>query len=306
MEKLVMFVAIIGSVFQSQKVLSQHPQFKVLGDSIKVYNAFTFSPDGRKMFTSEPHRIKNPDGGGLLLPRWGSRNRPWVTLYQYDLDDNSLPINRNKLPFANDSLDSSPHINFSGDRIYFNSRRPIPGSTELDGVMHVWYSEKDASGNWSDPKYFEEINRKNYYSSYAQELGDGSVMFQSNIPGSVDDGQGKPSQDLWMSIQKDGRYQPPVNVENLNSTIHEDQLVINRNGDLIIFTRYDEKEMYLFYSTKKIGEWTEPVELFITDQGGFKEQSPRLTIDESNFCFAHGLLVMCAPLEELLKMNSKY
>jgi len=305
MKKLVL-VSVIAVAAQLSNAHAQHPSFKVWGDSLEVYNSFTFSPDGKKLYTSEPHRIHSPDSSGLYLPRWGAKNRPWVTLFEYDLNENNLPINRRKLAFANDSLDSSPHINFAGNRIYFSSRRPVPGSDELDGVMHVWYSDKSEDGSWSPPRYFEEINRANYYSAYAQELSDGSILYQSNIPGGVVSKDGTSSQDLWISKYEGGKYGAPENVTALNSAIHEDQLVVNQASTLVLFTRYDEKEMHLFYSTKEGGSWTEPVELLITDVSGFKEQSPRLSIDEDQFCFAHGLLLMCAPLEEVLKMNTAY
>ncbi|MEQ9425318.1 MAG: hypothetical protein RJQ09_12915 [Cyclobacteriaceae bacterium] len=277
---------------------AQREGFKVFGDSLEVYNAFTFSPDGKKLYTSEFTRITTPEGEPDV-ERWGDRNRPKVTLYEYDLIEGN-PKNKRKLAFANDSLDSSPHLNFRGDKLYFSSRRPLPGADSLDGKAHVWFSEKQTNGEWSEANCFEEINEAGYYTMYAQELADGSIMYQSNVPGSVKNESGENSQDFWISEFKNGTYQEPQNVTSLNTGIQEDQLVVNRKNNLIIFTRNNDSEMYAFYSLKVNGVWNEPKELFLTDLPGFKEQSPRLSPDGQTFYFAHGLLVMSIPLAELL------
>ncbi len=293
---LVLFVSIIFGPFY---VLSQSIDFKVYSDSLKVYNAFTFSPNGKKLYTSELAKLED-DNGVLYIPRWGKRSRPWVSMYEYDVYEDSI-ANRKQLSFANDSLDYAPHINFSGSRIYFTSRRPIPGRDTVDErASHVWYSERLENNEWSSAIYFSEINSPDHYTSYAQELRDGSVVYQSDIPGGMLAEDSSATNDLWISEFRNKVYQPPINLAILNSSIHEDQFVINKNENLIIFTRFDDKEMYAFYAIKEKDQWGEPKELALTDLPGFKEQSPRLSPDNKTFFFAHGQLVMYKPLELVL------
>ncbi len=288
----ILMILLITSPLQGQR-----EGFTVFGDSLKIVGAFSFSPDGKHLYTSEPKIIAHK-GSKAVYARWNKNKRLQLSLYVYDLDGNTLS-NKRQLPFANDSLDSSPHVNFEGNRIYFNSRRPVPGSTELDGKGHVWYSEKTMDG-WSDAKYISEINQKGYWSAYCQELKDGSLIFQSNIQKSVAVEEESSSLDFWKSDFINGQYQKPRPIDALNSKHHEDQIVVDQEESFVIFTRVEGDEMTAHISQKKGEKWTTPRELHLTSETGFKEQSPRLSPDGKTFFFAHGTLVMSIPLKEIL------
>lgn len=288
---------VILYLFASGSLLAQRQGLTAsFGDSLKIFNAFSFSPDGKKLYTSE-RILSHYNNGRPVYKTWGS-GRPQITLYEYDLEDYKLS-NKHQLSFANDSLDSTPHLNFSGTRLYFNSRRAIPGSDTLDGKLHIWFSEKTKDG-WTEAQYLQEVNFPGFHSAYAQELVDGSLVYQSNMSGSIPGTDGVSSLDFWKSELKNGVFQKPVNVSALNSAFHEDQLVIDKTGKTIIFTRVEGNEIEPYISIMENGQWRNPRKLLLTSVPGFTEQSPRLSSDGKIFFFAHGSLVMHISLQELL------
>lgn len=206
---------------------------------------------------------------------------------------------KRELEFSEGSLDAAPHMNFAGTRIYFNSRRPLPGRSQSDGKLHTWYAEK-RNGKWSEAKPVERLNLDGIHTAYTQELADGSLVFQSDRPGSVKGGSGAPSLDLWIAKRRNGGYLEPENLSEVNSEDHEGSFVISRNGNLLIFTRALAREMQVYVSVRRQGVLQKPRKLHLTSAPGFVEQSPRLSPDGKTFYFAHNFVIMHIPLRELL------
>lgn len=266
------------------------------GDSASIFNTFTFSPDGKRLFTSE-RIVSRMESGRPIFETWGD-NRPKTSIFEYQIVNGELR-GRKEVEFADGVHDFAPHMNFAGTRIYFNSRRPVADEAKTDGKLHSWYSEFQ-NGRWSRAKQVEGINLAGVHTAYVQELGDGSLVFQSDRAGSVAGRGGGPSLDLWITRRFNGRYLEPENLRSINSEYDEGAFVVSKNGKLLIFTRVVEREMEIYVSVRRHDVWGEPRQLHLTSATGFVEQSPRLSPDGKTFYFAHTFLIMHIPLRNLL------
>ncbi|NOT08416.1 MAG: hypothetical protein HOP28_09445 [Gemmatimonadales bacterium] len=275
------------------------------GDSMKITNGFSFSADGRKLFTSEREAIGKQDGRHVWRMHGANeQRRQSVTLFEYDVDGPVLR-NRRRLPFANDSLDYYPLLSHDGRRLLFNSRRPIPGPDSLDGTnVHVWMVEA-RGGAWGPPQYVDAVNLRGFVSQYAQQLADTSLLFVSNRPGSVAGPDGRPSFDLWEAAWKNGTWQAPTNLGFFNTGQDEEGPFIDRTGRLLFFKRNSAGESHVFVSVRENGRWRPARQVYLSDFGGYDEHSPRVSADGRTFYFSHGLTVMHIALDELLTAEER-
>jgi len=270
------------------------------GDSAKITNGFSFSQDARKLYISERISV-GKDGGRHTwkMYQFGKSRRLASTLYEYDIVDGKLR-NKRKVSFANDTLDYYPRLNHDGNRMFFVSRRPVPSLNAPDSTFsHVWMVEK-MGNHWGVPQYVEKLNFIGYYSCYAHQLNDGSVVFQSNKPGSKPGPNGNPSLDLWISEWKNGAFQEPVNFEVFNSPHDEEQPYLDPTGKVFIFKRIFNDESHVYLSIKENGKWRKEREIYLSDMGGYDEHCPFLSHDGRTFFFSHNLTMMNIPFKELL------
>ncbi|MDX1941121.1 MAG: hypothetical protein SFU99_11250 [Saprospiraceae bacterium] len=267
------------------------------GDLIKITNGFSFSPDGRKLYTSERTSVGKQSGRHVWKTYKGGRMA--VTLFEYDLKNGNV-YNKRKMSFANDSLDYYPNLNFEGNRIFFVSRRPAPQLNAPDSTFtHIWMAEK-VGDHWNSPQYIEALNTIGYHSCYAQQLKDGSVIFISNKPGSKPGPNGNLSLDLWISEWKNGAFQEPINFEFFNSVDEEEQPYMDQTERIFIFKRNFNDESNVFLSIKENGKWREPRQIYLSDFGGYDEHCPKLSRDGKTFYLSYNLTIMHIPLKELL------
>ncbi|MBK9154897.1 MAG: PD40 domain-containing protein [Chloracidobacterium sp.] len=295
--KNVILAIILATVVVADVASAQRRGLTVsFGDSASIFNTFTFSPDGKRLYTSE-RIVSRMENGRPIFETWGD-NRPKTSIFEYQIVNGEL-TGRKEVEFADGVHDFAPHMNFAGTRIYFNSRRPLADEEKSDGKLHSWYSEIQ-NGKWSRAKQVEGINLAGVHTAYVQELDDGSLVFQSDRAGSVAGRGGGPSLDLWITRRFNGRYLEPENLRSINSEYDEGAFVVSKNGKLLIFTRVVEREMEVCVSVKKQGEWEPPRPLHLTSASGFVEQSPRLSPNGKTFYFAHNALILEAPLRDLL------
>jgi len=160
-----------------------------------------------------------------------------------------------------------PHLDgcgfFQGNKVW------ICGAREGYEGLH-WFTSEYHDGQWSiaqiedfDPDY--EVGEL-HISNDGTEL-----YFHSSRPG------GKGGLDVWMSNNVNGVWQPPVNLENINSEYDEGWPALNPQEDqLWIYRNYS-----IWRSDKVDGVWQSPVEIVSTLAG-------EATVDQDgNVYFTH-------------------
>lgn len=118
----------------------------------------------------------SPDGQEIFFIRRtpGQRNdRLWYSR----LENGKLSISI-LAPFAYDCLEGQPCFTPDGESLFYMSRRPLPGTTEISKVPHLWVAKKGKKG-WSISQYLPSII-DDHYPAQMSITKDGIIYFVSN------------------------------------------------------------------------------------------------------------------------------
>jgi hypothetical protein len=203
-----------------------------------LHSTAVFSPDGNEVYwapmMSFPGEIYSR-GGLLMMSRVKGRWTPpaWA-------------------PFSGPSgNDDVPFFSADGKRLYFISRRPLPGESER-GSEKIWFADRTPDG-WSEPKPLDpNVNSMHMHWEFSLDL-ERNVYFAGNSPG------GLGMNDITMARFTKGGYEKPVNLgAPVNSSAGEESPFVAPDGSYLLFSlQYD-----LWVSFRGAdGAWSEPVNL---------------------------------------------
>jgi len=131
-------------------------------------------------------------------------------------------------------------------------------------------------GKWTGWQYVGDKLMKDYQVGEMHITADGSELyFHSPRTG------GKGKFDIWVSRNVDGEWQPPENVEAVNTQETDGWPFISQNGTELWFTRTYNGSPAVYRSTKLNGVW-QPPELILSQFAG----EPTLD-NEGNLYFVH-------------------
>jgi len=221
-----------------------------------IHSTAVFSPDGNEVYwapmISFPGEIYSR-GGLLMMKRVNGRWTPpaWASFSGPDVDDDV------------------PFFSTDGKRIYFISRRPLPGETQT-GSEKIWYADRTPNG-WSVPRPSDpNVNSMNMHWEFSLDR-EKNLYFAGQAPG------GFGLQDIYLAPFADGKYEKPVNVgKPVNSAAGENAPFIAPDGSYLLF----EREFDLWVSFRREGgAWTEPVNLGPEVNSPSVELCPVVTAD---------------------------
>jgi len=140
--------------------------------------------------------------------------------------------------FSNHPTDVDLAISYDGKRVFFGTRRPRPGETEIrEGVFDIWFANRTETG-WSEEQYLGPVVNSGRSQIYPTVTRDGILYFQAVR----EEGYGKA--DIYRSRLIDGVYQTP---ENLGPVINSE----NYEGD--VFVAHDESYLIVSVSGREDG-----------------------------------------------------
>lgn len=133
--------------------------------------------------------------------------------------------------------DLEPFFSPDGLRLYFASKRPVPGE---EGDLHydIWYVERDKLEDaWSGPINLGPPVNTPGNEFYPAVTNSGDLYFTS-------DGEGtKGKDDIFFSPYKGGAYGDPESMsEAVNSDGYEFNAFINPEGNYLIFSGYQRED----------------------------------------------------------------
>jgi Tol biopolymer transport system component len=131
-------------------------------------------------------------------------------LYYSRLEDGELTTPE-LAPFADDSLESDACFTPDGRRVYFNSRRPLPGEASLSERSNVWLVDRTETG-WGEPQFLgPPIN--DYFPVYFSFANDGTLYFTRSQP-----------REIWYAELQGGAYgqtqRLPGGINDLRDVAH--------------------------------------------------------------------------------------
>jgi ankyrin repeat protein len=221
-----------------------------------IHSTAVFSPDGNEVYwapmISFPGEIYSR-GGLLMMKRVNGRWTPpaWASFSGPDVDDDV------------------PFFLTDGRRIYFISRRPLPGETQK-GSEKIWYADRTPAG-WSKPQPLDpNVNSMNMHWEFSLDR-EGNLYFAGQSPG------GLGLQDIYLARFVNGKYEMPVNLgKPINSTDGENTPFIAPDGSYFLFER--QHDLWVSFRAEG-GAWSEPVKLGPEVNSPSVELCPIVTAD---------------------------
>ncbi len=252
-----------------------------------LHSAAVFSPDGNEVYWTPmmlfPGEVYSR-GGLMTMKRVNGRWTPpdWVAFS------------------GSKGEDDVPFFSPDGKRMYFISRRDVPG----DGrgrSERIWYVDRTADG-WSEPKPLDpNVNSMDMHWAFSLDR-DKNIYFAGRSPGGL--GMG----DIYLARFEDGRYEKPVNLgEPVNSAAIEDSPFVAPDGSYLLFSR--QFDIWLSFRGSD-GAWSAPVKLGPEVNSAAIEVCPRVTNDGRYIFFlsqrggeSHAYWVRADVIEKLRPKN---
>ncbi len=185
-----------------------------------------------------------------------------------------------------------PVLSIDNETLYFNSRSS-PDSTNTSIPHNIWFSKKTASG-WSSAEMLKGINSERY-DSYPSLAKNNNLYFNSDRAG------GMGGMDIYVSNYVNGKYQVPINLQNLNSDQVENDLVVDPEEKFIVFNRYIDstKTIDLYISFREGNDWGKPIPLDKINSPTKWELTPTLSPEGNYFFYELDGKIMQVDLGEL-------
>lgn len=158
---------------------------------------------------------------------------------------------------SNGTWEFEPHINPTGDRLYFGSTRPINDTLKSPGLIQ-WYSERRNSG-WSEPLPLEKPSAATYM-MYLTSSANGNLYFTSQEEGAKPENGG-----IYYAMTEAGGYS---DIRKMGNEINTGKMIahpyIAPDESYMIFdgerpSGFGDSDLYI--SFKRNGSWTEAYNL---------------------------------------------
>jgi Tol biopolymer transport system component len=201
----------------------------------KEYN-ITVSPDLQEIFFTR------------RTPR-GRNDRLWTS----GLEHGKLTVPE-LAPFTYDALETDACFTPDGNRLYFNSARPLPGEMAASRSPNVWFVDR-MEGGWSEPRFLDSpLN--DYRPVYFSIANDGTLYFTRSSP-----------RGIYYAELEDGQYleaqRLPDEINDVREVAHP--AVAPDESYIIVDSAYAQRgrlvgSLYVSFR-KRDGSWTTAVSM---------------------------------------------
>jgi len=248
-----------------------------------LHSTAVFSPDGTEVWWAPmvtlPGEIYSR-GGLLVMKRVKGRWTPpaWA-------------------PFSGPNGDDDvPFFSADGKRLYFISRRPLPGEAER-GNERIWYADRAPAG-WAEPRALDpHVNSVDKHWQFSLDRK-GDLYFAGRPPDS------RGLSDIYAARFAGGAYEKPVNLgDPINTAGIDDTPFIAPDGSYLLFSR--QFDLWASFRAKD-GGWSEPVNLGPGINSPSIELCPMVTADGKYLFFlsqrggeSHAYWVRAKAIEDL-------
>jgi hypothetical protein len=162
--------------------------------------------------------------------------QPLATIVRLFISDESITVGEPVGVLQGQWYSSSPTISPDGSRmVYATDRTGGRGGTDL------WFTEKQVDGTWSAPQFCGDAINSPAQERTPQFLSNDTLLFSSDGFG----GQG--GMDVYMSVFRDGTWQDPVPLDNVNTSADETDASITEDGSFIFARKGADRNVQIQY-----------------------------------------------------------
>lgn len=225
----------------------------------------------------DSHPAFAPDGKTLYFLRSTPAFNLWTIVFsRFEKGKWSTP---EVAPWSGQYSDADPFITADGSRLFFISRRPVPGKEKPE--LDIWVAKRTATG-WSEPENVGAPINSTGNEWYPTVAANGTIYFGSDREG------GKGRTDLYRSRLVNGKYAEAENLgEVINTQFNEFEALIAPDESFLIFMaggRPDSRGGFdLYISYNRNGVWSAPVNLGDKINSSGNEYSPTISPDGKYF-----------------------
>lgn len=228
----------------------------------------------------DSHVAFEPDGRTLYFVR-ASPNFTFWTILQSRFEGGAWR-EPEIAPFSGQYADADPFLTPDGKRLYFVSRRPVPGRPKAD--VDLWMLERGPAG-WGEPRNLGAPVNSDGREWYPTFASDGTLYFGSTRPG------GRGLSDLWRARPLGDGFAEPENLgDAINTEFDEFEPFIAPDQSFLIFMaggRADGLGGYdLYISYNRNGSFTKAQNMGAPFNSKADEFSPKISPDGRYFFWA--------------------
>ncbi len=218
------------------------------GGALSLIGPGVISTDSREFATS-----LSPDGNSLYFNR---SDIPGVWQIWVSQKHAKGWSEATKIQFGDQRYtDADPFVSRSGDRLYFSSDRPLPGSSNAAPTQdtNTWFSPL-VNGEWSQPVYAGSVINSGASETFISESASGLVLFAR-----FGEGRGRARPTSLMTAQRNGEgFSDLKKIDTTPTTLRLSNPAISPDGTLIVAPALEGGKPQLFYSRKMAGgKWQE-------------------------------------------------
>lgn len=247
------------------------------GDTPVVFAPGIVSTDKQEL-----NSIFTPDGEALYFSISGEGDD--VTVMEMQLVDGHW-TEPAVASFTSSFGEVDPFVSPDGNRLFFGSKRPRPGSETPAPNWQIWVTDR-VGDRWGEPTWLPETVNSGARQIYPSVATDGALYFQSEREGTLG------GSDIFVSRLVDGEYTYAENVgPPISSEYDEGDVFIAPDGSYIIFVSRDRPgsfgsgDLYISY-LQDGNSWSSAVNLGATVNTDQFDYCPVVSPDGSYFFYS--------------------
>jgi Tol biopolymer transport system component len=301
---LIVAMAVASEVFAAQSAGHERAPYSAAGPRgtpqvfaphvISTTNGLAFTPDGRTAFVSREVEARDDRG----------RRRSRIFQHRFE---NGVWSSPRAVVFSDQYTDYQPVLSPDGERLYFTSTRPLPGTaTELR--QNIWAVARHRDNEWGSPQLVEELATPGW-DGYAVPVRSGRLYFVSDRAG------GLGSVDIWSAEPaSQGRFTEPAPVLAVNSSRSDSDLWVDPDERYMVFCRAEppgadapadaRDSIDLWIAFRVDGVWRSPRKLDVINSPEW-ELSPTVSPDGRYLFFARRSVIYQVELFALLSLDER-
>jgi len=222
-----------------------------------------------------------PDGNEVYYSLWGGKIRARIMFMKKENNQWTKP---QIAPFSGKYMDWDLNLSPDGNKLYFNSMRPVETAGESKKDADIWVVERTENG-WGEPQNIGALVNTDGNEVHPTVSNEGTLYFFARY------GDGYGDRDIYRSELINGHYLKPENIgESINTEFNETDPFVAPDESYIIFQSrrsggFGNNDLYISFRNKD-GSWAKAQNMGNTINTDGNDYCGRISHDGRFFFFS--------------------